>query len=55
MNTSGNVPLRGIADTTRRVSAPPARVGPLLKAGEDSTWNNLLNNIQNHCGSGGAQ
>jgi hypothetical protein len=24
MNTSGNVPLRGIADTTRRVSAPPA-------------------------------
>jgi hypothetical protein len=26
--------------------------GPLLKAGENSTWSNMLNNVQGFCSSG---
>jgi hypothetical protein len=26
-------------------------LGPVIKAGENSTWNNLLNNLQNSCKS----
>jgi hypothetical protein len=30
-------------------------IGPALKAGENSTWNNLLNNVQQHCNAGGVR
>jgi hypothetical protein len=27
--------------------------GGIIRAGEDSTWSNLLTNVQNYCGQGG--
>jgi len=27
-------------------------VGSIIRAGEESTWNNLLNNVQSYCGGG---
>jgi hypothetical protein len=49
MNTSGNVPLRGIADTTRRVPAPPAK-----HVSHDLIWAPFATFIQ-HCKHGGVK
>jgi YD repeat-containing protein len=48
---NGNVTFSITADANWVNSITQFTVGPLIMAGENSTWNNMLNNVQDYCSS----